>query len=302
MAVPARLPRHPILVPGCQVLRRDQQTLQVGVGSRQLVTPDLPEVRDLLTGLRDGAELGPLNALHPVAAHLACELHARRLIVDSGPLLRLLGASNAPVEREQRAAAFLEHPDAAQLTRRATLRVHVVARGLPTWARHARMLLGAAGFLLADDETAAPDVALLLCAGPLDRPQADLWMQGEVPHLVLGSDGGEVQLGPFVVPGRTSCLRCIDAFRAEADPQLPLLDAQRRTAATPSGLPEPIAHDLLAIAVGMAVRELTTWSSGAVPLTRDHTIGVDAGFEFPTTSWQIHPGCGCTWQRSLDVG
>ncbi|MFS3128513.1 hypothetical protein ACLM5J_08915 [Nocardioides sp. Bht2] len=303
MAAPVPLPRHLILVPGCQVLRRDHDTLQVGVGDRQLPAPDLPAVRALLARLRDGAANGPLNELPHVAASLLCALLDRGLVVDSEPVLRQLGATETPWQREQLAAALLEHPDAVtRAAHRATLRVRLVAPGLPTWARHTRTLLAASGLAVADDGSSAADVALLISAGPVPRPQLDAWMQEDLPHLLVGADGARVRLGPFVVPGASTCLRCIDAHRADVDPAFPLLIEQRSTAATPTALPAPIAHDLVGIGVAMAVRELTTWSADEVPITLDHTVEVDPGLTFPTTPWQRHPGCGCGWHQAVGTG
>ncbi|MFT4294802.1 MAG: hypothetical protein QM582_05250, partial [Micropruina sp.] len=75
-------------------------------------------------------------------------------------------------------------------------------------------------------------------------PEADRSVIGQVadrPHLVVcGSDLG-VAVGPFVLPGRTACLRCEDLHRAGRDPAWPQLLAQlsrpRRTAA-----PAPDLH------------------------------------------------------------
>lgn len=287
-------------MPGCRVLRRDRHTLQIGVGDRVALAADIPEVRALLADLRDGAAQPPLASLHPAAARLLCELRDRGVVRDSGPLLRALGTCPGPLGREQHAAALLRRPVTAGVAPGAGVTVGLLDAGLPTWARHARLLLEIAGLAVTDVVEDA-DILLLLSAEPIDRRQVDGWMRGDVPHLVLDADDARVRLGPFVVPGRSTCLRCIDAYATDQDPHHPLLIEQRRGAATPSGLPLPLPHDLVAIAAAMAVRELTTYADGGTPATLDHTIEVDPALELPTTRWGRHPACGCAWDELTAV-
>ncbi|HEX9065643.1 MAG TPA: hypothetical protein VF843_11080, partial [Streptosporangiaceae bacterium] len=72
----------------------------------------------------------------------------------------------------------------------------------------------------------------------------ELGRQG-VPHLAVLAGEAIGVVGPLVLPGRTSCLRCLDYARAASDPSWPLILAQieqRR--------PEPAACDtVLATAV-----------------------------------------------------
>lgn len=296
MAGPGSSPVHPILVPGCRVLRRDARTLQIGVGERVLLAPDLPAVRDLLDTLRHGAAQPPLTALSPLLARLVCELLERGLVTDSAPLLRALGTCPGPSAREQHAADSVRLTPAAAPPDADPLRVAVLEAGLPTWARHARSLLETAGIAVTDAVESA-QVVLLLSAEPVDRRQVDAWMRADLAHLILDADDARVRLGPFVLPGRSTCLRCVDAFATDHDPHHPLLIEQRRGAATPSGLPLPIAHDLVAIGTAMAVRELGSFAEGGTPATLEQTIEIDPALEFPTTHWGRHPACGCGWDQ-----
>ena len=47
-----------------------------------------------------------------------------------------------------------------------------------------------------------------------------------VPHLAVRLRDGSGVIGPLVLPGRTSCLRCLDLQRAAHDPGWPLVAAQ----------------------------------------------------------------------------
>ena len=72
-------------------------------------------------------------------------------------------------------------------------------------------------------------------------------------------------------PGRTACLRCVDAHLAETDPRRPLVVEQYSCADTARPVPEPCDPALLALALGWAVRDLVTWADGggAVALVDD---------------------------------
>ncbi len=124
-----------------------------------------------------------------------------------------------------------------------------------------------------------------------------------VPHLVMRSRGGEVSVGPFVVPGRTACLRCEDAHRTESDPRWPLLVAQLPSPLTPRVArdcpPEPA---LLTLALAWAVRDLACFVEGGRPATWSSTITVDAELTLPRLDLLRHPHCGCAWGDLLATG
>ncbi len=69
------------------------------------------------------------------------------------------------------------------------------------------------------------DVAVVAATGPLPREEVDPLVGAGTPHLVLSGTGrpGVLRVGPFVVPGQTACLRCVDAHEGERDPRRPLV-------------------------------------------------------------------------------
>lgn len=108
------------------------------------------------------------------------------------------------------------------------------------------------------------------------------------PHVVARPRPGGVVLGPFVVPGRTSCLACADLARTTVDPTWP--EQLVGLAGTPAEVPQP----LVGWVVTMLVAQLAAWASGALPDLADRTV------EMTTTdwrqhwrAWRAHPSCGC---------
>lgn len=156
-------------------------------------------------------------------------------------------------------------------------------------------LLEAAG--LRQDEAAT--CRLLLCVGEIGREELDGMVADRVPHLVVRLVDGVVTIGPFVVPGETACLRCVDLHLATDDPVYPALVAQHaeaRPAAARVGWPEPRDLPLVTLATAWAVRDLCTWAEGDRPATWSATIRLETGLSGLTdVQWLRHPGCSCFW-------
>lgn len=149
------------------------------------------------------------------------------------------------------------------------------------------------------DPTLDSEVALLLCRGELDRDRLDDFHRTGKPHLIVRVVDEVTTLGPFVRPGATACLRCLDQHRADADPEH--LDVVRRYAlacARPraDGAPEPLDPMLATLATCWAVRDLLTYLDGGRPATWSSTIDLPACLTGLTArTWLRHPECPCSW-------
>ena len=120
----------------------------------------------------------------------------------------------------------------------------------------------------------------------------------DIPHLAVTAAGGQAVIGPLVVPGRTSCLRCRDLHLADADPtwsRAAVQWAARRPGSTASGL-EHLAGSWAALQVlalidaGHREPRLPT-VNGAVVITLPEAA--------PTLEARPpHPLCGCRWPRT----
>ncbi|MCW2833754.1 MAG: hypothetical protein JWN68_1707 [Nocardioides sp.] len=127
------------------------------------------------------------------------------------------------------------------------------------------------------------DLALLVTAQ--DDPSAtDRWLVDSVPHLVMRLGAESIRLGPFVQPGVTACLRCVQVAGPTAAPAGPAL--------APGEQPDAA---LLMAGVGWAVRDLTTWHSGGLPLTWSSSITLTSHLQPDVERWLRHPHCGCSW-------
>ncbi|MDP2774844.1 MAG: hypothetical protein Q8O61_14930, partial [Nocardioides sp.] len=137
------------------------------------------------------------------------------------------------------------------------------------------------------------DVWLVASTGEVTRSVLDDLLREGTPHLVLRGALGSLQLGPFVVPGLTACLRCVDAHHAETDPRRALVVEQVALAPGTEGPPSDPA--LQALAVAWAVRDLLRFVEGDRPSTWSATHHLGPTDAPSTQQWRRHPHCGCAW-------
>jgi hypothetical protein len=276
--VASRVRSRPVLRPGLRVYRRDDTHLQVGIDEPRVVLPDSPGVRRLLRDLEAAAGLDPLT---PDAGLAYQRLVDRGLVVDQRDLTSRR-ASAVPV--------FASHgPEApARLASRAVCTVEV--RAPECWRTTIGQWLAQAGIGAAPSERTS--VTLLVTAGEPPRSRVDALVADDRPHLLLALLPDRARLGPFVVPGMTACLRCIDAHHGEDDPRRALVLEQLEGADEPS---PPYDAVLAHAAAALAVRDLTTYAEGDLPATWSATTTVGADLALPRRFWPRHPHCGCSW-------
>ena len=255
-----------MLRPGTHPLRRSDGRLQLGLSpGSAIVLPDSDLTRrlvdPLLVGQADPAQLEPLIAAG--------------LVVDEASV------RTRPRRRRQR---IVVRPFG-----------HASSVGLAHLVREAMADLGL-------PEPAPPrsdhvDVVLLVGVGEPHRELVDPWVRSATPHALLRFVEGSAVIGPWVAPGTTPCLRCLDAHHTDRDASWPLLVRQYADASAPDrrdGQPEPVDPALASIATGWLVRDLATFLSGGQPSTWAATLHLPtdlAGFE--VRSWLRHPECGC---------
>lgn len=297
-------PARPMLHPGVRLCRREDGHLQLGLATHlRVIAPDTDEIRSLLGELRSGIPPGPVTGLSPAALRLCRDLLDKNLVLDAEVYLDTVTSARGQRLRESVSAHLAQagREAASLLERRRNTSVQVVHRASRQAARRVSEQLRAAGVCLVD-EAGRPDLGVLVSRGEADRDLIDPWVQHDVPHVVVGTSEGVVRAGPFVVPGRTACVRCIDAHHGDHDPRRALIVTQYAAAPPPrDGLPEPIHHDLFEMAVLWAARDVLTWVDGGQPQTWSTTITFDPALELRRTPWRPHPDCGCTWGQRLAV-
>jgi bacteriocin biosynthesis cyclodehydratase domain-containing protein len=306
---------HPLLAPGTHLLRRGDGRIQLGLDPA-LATRLSPEEAD-------ADSMSPRHGSPALRSrHLRARLVDQRLAAEDDTALRRALPADVEDNRWQRhtlAALFREDPALleARLAERTSKRFRVRGFGHPLddgLREDLFALLRRSGLTPSGPKPPGPPrrdqiptepVHVLLGVGEPSRELTDALMREAVSHLVVRLTEGRAVIGPFVLPGLTPCLRCLDAHRAEDDPSWPLLveqysRASRRDRA--DGVPEPVDATLAASAVAWAVRELTAYAEGGTPGTLGRTVVLAArSGETETHPWWPHPQCGCGWSSAPRV-
>jgi ThiF family len=138
-----------------------------------------------------------------------------------------------------------------------------------------------------------PDLVVLAPTSADARDDAVALLRLGIPHLVARVIESTGVVGPLVLPGTTSCVRCHDLHRTDRDPAWPRILAQAGRA-----VPGVAACDvtLAAQVAALAAQQVVAHLDGFVPATVDGTIETSLPFGLPRRrSWRPHPACGCTW-------
>jgi hypothetical protein len=144
-----------------------------------------------------------------------------------------------------------------------------------------------------DDPNHAPAIVVLAPTRGTGRDDAAVLVRAGVTHLLVRVVETSAVVGPLVVPGRTSCLRCHDLHRTDRDPAWPRILAQIER-----DPPGSAACDvtLAALAGALAAQQALAHVDGFVPTTADGTVEIRLPDGMPRRrSWRPHPACGCTW-------
>ncbi|WP_053203302.1 hypothetical protein [Jiangella muralis] len=140
---------------------------------------------------------------------------------------------------------------------------------------------------------AIPSLTVLAPSGGTGREEAAELVRQGIPHLLAQVVEVTGVVGPLVLPGRSSCLRCLDLHRTARDPHWPLVldQALRRPP------PEPACDAALAAVVaGLAATQALACLDGFTPAAVDGTIEMTLPSGLPRRrSWTRHPRCGCGW-------
>ncbi len=145
----------------------------------------------------------------------------------------------------------------------------------------------------------APDLLVLTRPWAAVDPVLGHLHTDRVPHLVATVRGEVGVVGPLVVPGRTGCLRCAEATRADAAPGWPELATQLREPPTArTGPPTGPVTGSTGLCAATAVTALTQvlghLDGTAAPLALDAALELRAPDLLPRRrAWPAHPGCPC---------
>jgi bacteriocin biosynthesis cyclodehydratase domain-containing protein len=171
--------------------------------------------------------------------------------------------------------------------------------GLPPWPPTGRIRLGHPG---ADRPPRArrggqrdrrrPDLAVLTGGYRPELPGT--LVAGNVAHLSVAASEAIGVVGPLVIPGRTSCLSCVDMARTDRDPAWPLILAQ---ACGRAPHPAACAAVLAAAVAAQATAQALAFLDRAGPATAviNGTLElVLPDWQWRRHSWVPHPECRCS--------
>ena len=117
------------------------------------------------------------------------------------------------------------------------------------------------------------DVVVLARAGSLDPAVTDELVRSGLPHVSVVLREVTAIVGPFVLPGSTSCLRCLDLHRRDRDASWPLIAAQLAADGVRAGVG---ACDvaLATLAASVCVLQVLQFIDGGRPATHDATLEI----------------------------
>jgi len=256
------VPDHPRLRPGVHAVRRDAEHWQIGLdaGSSVLVR-DTPDARDLLDVLSGRTSCARTSSL---PSRLLTELATHDLLLEP----RRAG----PPPRSS---------------------VGLVSCGLDLGPLASMLDVDGVPLTSPGEAAAVADVYVIASAAPLPRSSLDLWVADGTPHLPISGTGrpGQLRVGPFVEPGASACLRCVDAHESAHDPRRPLIIEQL------SALPAaPVSPSTRLLALAWAAQDVARFLRGEQPGTWSTTVEL-GGATPEIRTWARHPHCGCSWDQ-----
>ncbi len=285
---------HPILLPGTHLLRRDSRTLQVGLDpAARVLLPDTPANRRVVMDPPPSATRAALG---------------RHLLPDDTALRAAM-----PTDQGDPDDVWVRHSLAATARRGVPVTTEGVrVRVQPYGGRLSQLIAAELRSVLHRAALPAPrrlapgppprgraprELHVVVGVGEPSRARLDLHVEHGAPHLLLRFVEGRALVGPFVVPGTTACLRCLDLHRTESDPAWPLLVEQysRLTRQDrPDGVPEPVDAALAYVAMGWVAREVSAYLGGDGPATHSRVLTVSADLaEVAVQEYPPRTDCGC---------
>ncbi len=264
---------------------RDETSVQLGVDEGVVIDGLLPDEARLLARLgasvtaADVTTLAALSGMAPErAARVSTLLRERDIRCDRPPAAASLAGTRVVVDGRgpvpDTVVALLRGTDLGQVDGGA-------------------YAADAAELTAPDPDHRQPALVVLASAGPLPPGAGATWQAGGIPHLPLTCRDGAATLGPLVVPGRSSCLRCHDLMRTDLDPAWPGVSS--RLHAGVLARPEPVdaGPRLGPLVTALAALLVTGWLDGTAPMAG---VSVEVALPWPTVVhryWPAHPDCGC---------
>jgi hypothetical protein len=234
-------------------------------------------------------DLGSLSLVrHDGGLPAAGHRRATRVLVAGGgrvgaPLAAMLAAAGVVVDVHD------GHPASAQDCGVGGLDLDDIGRGRGAAVRERIAALIPS---CAADTGATPDLVVLAPSRPAELEVALEQLEPNTPHLLAQVRDTVGVVGPFVLPGRTPCLRCCELTRTDLDPGWPALSAQL---ACPTHHREACDGPLAVMVAAQAALQVLLLIDGtADPAALGGTLELALpDWRWRRRSWPSHPACGC---------
>jgi hypothetical protein len=262
-----------------------RQARRSGLGERQL--------RTTVAALTAIGLLTDRGASPPKAGHLA---EARVRLIGAGPV----GWQIATVLDSAAVAELHIFDDAAPenglypSAGAHGTRAQAACSTLPAWPPRVRSPLSH----WSKPDAHSIDLTIIATETPeVDRVLTDHFVRHDQPHLLVRGLGRGVTVGPLVIPGRTSCVRCADLRRSDADPSWPNVLTQL------TQHPLPLGPALVSWAAQTAAIQALAYLAGSTPESCGSTLELsERDYVMRWRSWPAHVGCGCGWIAPTEWG
>jgi len=200
-----------------------------------------------------------------------------RLLAHSG-LGEILIADDTPIVIDDLSPGGYSSQDLGQ--RRATALRAALQRDAP------EISIGFAG-------SRHPDLCVLIAHHAVNPIYYQRLMRHDVAHIAIVLSEGRATVGPFVIPGQTPCLQCLDLHRLDIDPAWPMLATQLMNIELDEQCPEESV--LAGLVAHLGAGQILSAIAGSQPLTTAATMELTVTDYVPALrEWSIHPDCGCT--------
>lgn len=296
---------HPILRPGLAVYRRNTRQLQFGTAPDDCFVvedrPGLVALLRLLNGMRDAATVACLAreripALVDDPEALLGALAREGIVVDA-PRCHAAEHALGPEARSLVAQRVMPDEVENRLMRRSQSYTEIRADGpAEPFAAGVADALRATGI----DTTRASDtlatVVVVVSTGQGDRSLFARLRHDHLPHLAVAVCGSRVDVGPFVCPGLTPCVECLDLWRHTSDPSWAAVTAQFDAPLVYAGGMGDTAVSAATrlAATALVTDEVATFCDDTVPHTTATTITIGPGaYDRAEAASAFHPRCRC---------
>lgn len=289
---------RPTLRPGMHVVRRGPGHLQLGwewPGVAALADDAVARaVLACVDGFRDTA--GVLLAATALGVDRTAADRVLSALVEAGALVDADASRPADVTAGCWAGLWLlsgSDSSAPELrARRAAHPVFVCGDG--EIAAHVRRLLADEQVPVVGDPGRSTFGVLASDGEPVSSA-VDAEMRRGLPFLSVSVRELVGMVGPFVLPGRSACPRCVDITRAQRQHCWRWATESMRRAEERPACPPALA----AVTAAYAAQEAALWAGGQQPVTCDAVVEIAYGLgEVQTVAYPQHPECGCGWVGS----